>query len=283
MVDNVRGGDGAPVVHRFESQAMPVNAYLVETEGSVVLVDSCLTVSDAKALRSRLDGLAKPLGAVLVTHAHPDHYGGLTDVLAGSEVPIMATAGVTHVIRRDDAEKEVILRPMFGDEWARERTFPNHTVNDGETVAIDGAQFRVVDLGPGESPHDSVWVLEGAEPRVFIGDVVYNHMHGYLADGHYEAWLANLERLKGMFAPDTVFYPGHGAPTTPALLDWQAGYIRTFVDAVRAAAATGADPDAATQQVTARMQEYLPGDDLLFLMQLSIPAVRSGLDASSQR
>jgi hypothetical protein len=30
---------------------------------------------------------------------------------------VIAAAGVDAVIRRDDALKEQILRPMFGDEW----------------------------------------------------------------------------------------------------------------------------------------------------------------------
>jgi glyoxylase-like metal-dependent hydrolase (beta-lactamase superfamily II) len=280
----------APVVHRFEGQALPVNAYLVETEHGVVVVDSLLTVSDSKKLRARVESLGKPLLAVLITHAHPDHYGGLTELLAGDEVPIVATEGVDRIIRRDDEAKEAILRPMFGDEWAKERTFPNRTVRDGESVTFGGVTFRVIDLGPGESPHDSIWTLEGEGSRAFVGDLVYNRMHAYLADGHYEQWLANLERAKGMFGPDAVLCMGHGEPTSPELLDWQAAYIRTFLEAIRAADASGAgedgaNGDAVTLQVTGRMKEFLDRDDLLFLMQLSIPPIRdqvnhSGADAA---
>lgn len=61
----------------------PVNAYIISgTEGTVV-VDSTLTVSDGRALRARVDALGKPLLGVVVTHAHPDHYGGLASLLAG--------------------------------------------------------------------------------------------------------------------------------------------------------------------------------------------------------
>jgi hypothetical protein len=48
---------------------------------------------------------------------------------------------VASVIRRDDPIKEQILRPMFGDEWAVERAFPNQTVSDGETVSLDGIRI----------------------------------------------------------------------------------------------------------------------------------------------
>jgi 8-hydroxy-5-deazaflavin:NADPH oxidoreductase len=276
----VRSAPG-PVVHRVEAEALPVNAYLVETERGVVAVDGLLTVSDGRRLRARVDEFGKPLLGVLITHPHPDHYAGVAELVAGQEVPVVATAGVAEVIRRDDAGKAAILEPMFGDEWPRERTFPTRTVADGETVAFDGVRFRVVDLGPGESPYDSLWVLEGAgPPQVFVGDVVYNRMHAYLADGHHDAWLGNLERVRAMFPADSVFYVGHGPPASPAHLDWQAGYIRAFLDAIRDTDEDGGDMEAVSRRVTGRMREYLPGDDLLFLMQLSIEPQRAGLAVS---
>lgn len=281
-MEKISDRQSAPSVLRVEARAFPVNAYLVETANGIVAVDSLLTVSDARALRALLESGGKPLLAVLVTHTHPDHYAGLTELVAGDDVPILATSGVADIIRRDDAAKDAILRPMFGDEWPRERTFPNRTVEDGETLTFDGVRFRAVDLGPGESPHDSIWVLEGDEPRAFIGDVVYNRMHGYLADGHYEPWLRNLDRVRTMFGPETVFYVGHGDTASPALLDWQAGYIRTFVEAVEAAARAGDDADAAAQRVTGQVGAYLSGDDLLFLMQLSIEPVRALIEARRQ-
>ena len=125
----------------------------------VVAIDSLLTVSDSRAMRAGLEELGKPLHAVLLTHSHPDNYGGLTQLVAGDGVPIIAPQGVIDTIARDDDEKEQILRPMFGDEWAAERTFPNTPIGDGESVTFDDATFTVIDLGPSESPHDSPWIL----------------------------------------------------------------------------------------------------------------------------
>jgi Metallo-beta-lactamase superfamily len=107
------------LVHRYVASAMPVNAYLVETPGGVVVVDSTLTVSDAPALRERAEDLNKPLREVLITHAHPDHYGGSVELVDSDEIPIVAATRVAAVIRRDDEIKEQIIRPMFGDEWPR--------------------------------------------------------------------------------------------------------------------------------------------------------------------
>lgn len=268
-------------VHRFEASLFPVNAYLVETGTGVVVVDSTLGVSDGRELRRRIDALKKPLAAVLITHSHPDHYAGLTSLLDGADVPIYAVAGVNDVIRRDDAAKEQLLRPMFGDEWPAARTFPNRTVRDGERLSVADAVFVVTDLGPGESPHDSLWRLESSEaPQAFVGDLVFSHMHAYLADGFYDRWLANLERAKRELPAETTLFMGHGQPVTGhALLDWQATYIDRFVDVLRSAVELDCQQgDALADAVTAAMKEFLPSDDLLFLMRLSIEPMRARLN-----
>jgi glyoxylase-like metal-dependent hydrolase (beta-lactamase superfamily II) len=198
-------------------------------------------------------------------------------------VPVYAVAGVNETIRRDDEAKEQILRPMFGSEWAATRIFPNHIVRGDERVTIGGATFAVTDLGPGESPHDSLWRLEaGGARHAFVGDLVYSHMHAYLADGFHDQWLANLQRTKRELPEDIALFMGHGRPTTgKALLDWEMHYIGRFVEVLRAADDLGRlQGDALASAVTTGMKAFLPCDDLLFLMQLSIEPVRARLAAA---
>ena len=266
-----------PVIHRRSSsaEAALVNAYLVETSEGIVAVDGMLTVSDGRALRRDVERLGKPLAAVLLTHSHPDHHGGLTELVAGDDVPIIAPQGVHDVIRRDDPIKELILRPLFGDEWPVTRTFPNTVVEDGETVAFGDVAFTVIDLGPSESPHDSPWLLGDDGRTVFLGDQIYDHVHCYLADGFHREWLANIERLRGRLPDDAVLNVGHGGPVDASAWDWQRRYIETFIEAVETA--DWSDRDAAHAAVLAAMTAYLPAEELRFLMDLSIEPVAAQL------
>jgi glyoxylase-like metal-dependent hydrolase (beta-lactamase superfamily II) len=272
-----------PTIHRFpvSPEGAFVNAYLVETGSGVVAVDSLLTVTESRALRAGLEALHKPLLAVLLTQSHPDHYAGLTELVANDDVPIVAPQGVIDVIVRDDPLKDEVLRPMFGDEWPAQRTFPNAPIADGESLTFGDAVFTVIDLGPSESPHDSPWVLGTDERVVFLGDQIYDRKHCFLADGFYKQWLANIETLQSRFPNDVVFHVGHGGPVGLADFEWQRRYIEVFLDAVSNADWT--QPERAHATVVARMKEYLPTDELQFLMELSIEPVAAqlGLAASA--
>jgi glyoxylase-like metal-dependent hydrolase (beta-lactamase superfamily II) len=262
-----------PKIHRFPEKAEGafVNAYLVETDSGVVAVDGLLTLSAAKEMRSALDRLAKPLRAALVTQSHPDHYAGLSEIVAGYDVPIFAPQGVIDTITADDSIKNDIVGPMFGEEWPAKRVFPDMPIRDGESVTFDDVTFTVIDLGPSESPHDSPWVLGDDEGIVFLGDQIYDHKHCYLADGFYDEWLANIQRLRTRFPDEAVFYIGHGGPVGGEMWDWQRGYIELFLDAV--SNADWEEPESAKTTVVTRMKAYEPSDELQFLMELSIEPV----------
>jgi glyoxylase-like metal-dependent hydrolase (beta-lactamase superfamily II) len=279
----------APIIvhlHAAGEGGIFANAYLVETARGVVAIDSGLTESESKALHAKLDALGKPLLAVLLTHGHPDHYNGVTNLVGASGAPIVATAGVDAVIRRDDAAKEKQWRPVFKDEWPKERTFPNRLLRDGESLELDGARFTVHDLGPGESHRDSIWIVESGPAKLaFIGDVVLQGSHAYLSDGHSTRWLRNLGRVKRLAAGAERVYPGHGDAGGMELLDWQRAYLTAYRDNI-AALARGRPSlgDADKDELERRMVARYGAERLRFLIKLGAdPVARELAQAKSAK
>jgi len=270
-------------VHTYASSegGILANAYLIETNDGVVAIDATLTVSDANNLRELLNSLGRPLAAVLITHGHPDHYNGLTQLIAGTSVPIIATEGVDRVIREWDVRKEAQWKPIFRDEWPAQRTFPNHIAHDGESFVFGEVRFTVHDLGPGESHHDSYWIAEdGREKVAFIGDLAFNGEHSYVSDGHTSRWLENLERTRAVLTGVMRIYPGHGPSGGFELFERQRQYLERYRQEVQKLAnerSTLTDVD--KTRLTERMTEYLPEGKIKFLIAAGADAVASELSA----
>jgi glyoxylase-like metal-dependent hydrolase (beta-lactamase superfamily II) len=229
-----------PVIHRHVGGDSDVlaNAYLIETDKGVIAVDATMTIAESKKLRSELESLHKPLLAVLITHGHPDHYGGITGLVKNDKVPIISSQEVDRITRRDDAAKGQALKAA-GIKWVETRTFPNTTLESGQSVTFGGLSFTVYDAGEGESHADSYWILEGTQKVAFVGDLAVNHVNAFLADGHSEAWLHKLPALKRTLHTlgVTKVYPGHGDSGGLELFDWTRAYIETYRTNVKELAA----------------------------------------------
>jgi glyoxylase-like metal-dependent hydrolase (beta-lactamase superfamily II) len=260
-------------IERIEGDVMPVNSFIVHGPSGLVVIDGQLTVPDADKVRHAVEAAAAPVSALVVTHPHPDHYAGAARLLDGLDTPIVATAAVDAVIRRDDSEKASIVGPMMGDGWPQLRRFPDWTVTSDTTVELGGLTFGVRDLGAAESDADSLWMLD--RKTLFAGDVAYNGMHAYLADGRAKEWLALLDLLVTELEGDAVLFVGHGEPGGVELLRRQQTYVETFIAAVTAAA--DLDPAARHDAVTEQMTDLVSDERLRFLMELSIEPATAAL------
>ncbi|WBU59245.1 MBL fold metallo-hydrolase [Paracoccus albus] len=261
--------DGVTVRRFAQTTPFPVNAYIVEGPEGVVLIDGLLTVSASQELGKAIAATGKPLRAALLTHPHPDHYAGLANAVGNSGAPILSVAGVNDVVRRDDSAKDAQIGAMFGPEWPVTRVFPSDTVREGDSLDFGpGLRFSVMDIGPAESHHDSIFVLEGRQPRAFAGDLAYGLMHAYSADTHNQDWQKAIDRVVAELPEDMILMIGHGTPITTGFLGWQAIYLDKFEAAIRAA--DWSDPELATANVMESMKTFLPRDDLAFLAELSV-------------
>jgi len=263
-----------------------VNSYLLETPTGVVVVDTNLLVSDITALQARLAALHKPLLGIFLTHAHPDHFNGVSQLVRDREVPVHATSGVAKTIRDIADAKRAQWGPVYGAEWPAETYHPNTELRDGEEVHLDGLTITAHELGEGESHADSYLLVRpaDAEPVAFIGDLAFHGTHPYTADGHTTAWLALLDRLIPELAGTRRLLPGHGAPAGVDLLAEQRRYVMHYREVVRRLSG-GTDhlDDAAKAELETTMRRFLPAAPLTWMIGLGADAVAAELAGGGAR
>jgi glyoxylase-like metal-dependent hydrolase (beta-lactamase superfamily II) len=278
-----KGNMSAPKIHTHMSgdKGIFANAYLIESQNGVVVIDSTLTESESKALRSEVVSINKPLLAIILTHPHPDHVAGVTNLITSPKVPIISLESVARIMNATEEAKRIQWTPVFGKEWISKWTYPNQYVKDLDTVTFDGITYKVYDFGPGgDSDGNSVWVVVNGPSVAFVGDLVFNGYHSYIADDHISDWLKNLEKARDLLANVSIIYPGHGASGSIDLLETQKKYLIAYSDAVRELSnGKSILTDEAKKELTQRMEKFLPGAGLSFLIPLSADPVATELSA----
>src|SRR5262245_38039278 len=219
-----------PVIHTFVSTEPLVkpNAFIVESDSGLVIVDTALTMSDSRALKQMADGLRKPIAGILLTHGHPDHVAGTTNIAPGGNVPIYALQSVHDLMKVSEASKHKQWSALFKDEWVPKWLYPNSIVAPGTQVALAGLRFTVVDLGAGgDSDANSMWLLENDHQAAFVGDFLYHGNHTYMMDGSVLRWIANLGRFEDLLGRYKALYVGHGPASDAFLIRAQRQYFET--------------------------------------------------------
>jgi glyoxylase-like metal-dependent hydrolase (beta-lactamase superfamily II) len=264
-------------VHQHTTDENAVNAYLIETPEEIVAVDATFLRSDAWDIREALDDLGKPLAAVFITHPHPDHVNGITVVRGDSKAPVFATESVDTTFREIELESREMWQPQYSEEYPDEITFPTDQVADGDRVSIGGVTLVAHDIGAGESPAATIWVLED-EHAAFVGDLVFNRAHPFLVEGRSGAWLDQLDTARELLTNDEVLFVGHGPAGDRHLLDYMAAYILAYRGAVAELAdETPHLTEAAKRELDARMARILPDGALAGLVVMSADAVATEL------
>ena len=273
----VARGEGAIGVHRYTQPGRgSVNSWILEGEDAVVLVDAQRTLSAGRAVADMIADTGKPLAATLITHPHPDHFGGLTSVLARfPDTPVLATGGTIAEMREDGQGFMAATRAALPDDSPTDYPIPDHMVVDAEELSFGALTLRIDDIGAGEA--EAMAMVYAPEANLLItGDLINNGMTAFLLEGRPDAWLGQLDTVERAYATRApTILPGHGDPGGFApLLDAQRVWLETLIDLVQAAVADGAvnDDDAAAiaVEMETRYPGALPVADIPDLMALNI-------------
>ncbi len=135
---------------------------------------------DAAPVQSALSERGVALAAIVVTHHHFDHVGGIESLLAQSPVPVYGPAGSSPHIDRPMAngDSPVLLGTVF-----EVLAVPGHTLDHIAYYATD---------------------VDGS-PVLFCGDTLFAGGCGRLFEGSAEQMYASLNRLSELPAQTRVY------------------------------------------------------------------------------
>ncbi len=188
----------------------------------------------------------RELVAIVATHHHEDHVGGV-EVLARE----LGVAVWAHELTVDRLASET-------------RSLVERRLADGDVIVLDGPTpeaWRILHT-PGHAP-GHVCLLEERTRTVIVGDMVASVGTILIApgDGDMQVYLAQLDRLAGLDA--TLALPAHGDP-----IDEPTALFRKYIahrlareakvlEAVRSAGASGGDAAALVPEAYADTPVHL--------------------------
>jgi phosphoribosyl 1,2-cyclic phosphodiesterase len=167
------------------------NALLVESGGTRVLVDCGFGVEVAAARLERAGCAPADLNAVLVTHEHSDHAGGVAALSDQFNVPVYLTRGTFSALGAEgrDITRRVFIDPytsfVIGAIEVRPFTVPHDAREPVQFVLSDGAAKLGVLTDAGVPTRHIVEALSGVDALV----LECNYDLDMLLAGPYPKWL----------------------------------------------------------------------------------------------
>jgi hydroxyacylglutathione hydrolase len=186
----------SPIVDTYALGPTQTNCYVVRATPDA---------TEAVVVDPGYEGLHpdQDVAAILVTHCHWDHLGGIAALAEVSGAPVYMPEREAAVLENPQA--------FYPGQPIRPYS-PEVRLQGDETFEAGGITFETLSV-PGHSPGHVAYLTDDA---LFSGDVLFAGSVGR-TDLPFADWDQLLESIRLLFErlpPETVVYPGHGPQTT---------------------------------------------------------------------
>jgi len=211
----------------------PISSTLISGERDAVLVDTPITVEQARALTDWVVASGKNLTTIYATHGHGDHFFGTSTVLERFPNARFVARPEVIKIMRQQASPEVLAtfwNPRFPGQISSHLAIAEELT--GNIIDLEGHDLVSVPLGFTDTSSTTCLHVPSIA-LIVAGDAAYNGVHLHLSESpdhqKRQEWIAALDKMES-FRPRAVI-AGHkrvGNDDDPKILGETRRYIRDF-------------------------------------------------------
>jgi len=180
----------------------PISSTLISGERDAVLVDTPITVEQARALANWVVASAKNLTTIYATHGHGDHFFGTSTVLERFPVArFVARPDVIKVMRQQASPESLATfwNPRFPGQIASHLAIAEELT--GNVINLEGHDLVSVPLGFTDTAGTTCLHVPSIG-LIVAGDAAYNGVHLHLSESpdqqRRQEWIAALDKMESL-------------------------------------------------------------------------------------
>jgi glyoxylase-like metal-dependent hydrolase (beta-lactamase superfamily II) len=180
----------------------PISSTLISGERDAVLVDTPITVEQARALANWVAARGKNLTTIYATHGHGDHFFGTATVLERFPgARFVARPEVIKIMRQQASPESLATfwNPRFPGQISSQLAIAEELA--GNVINLEGHDLVSVPLGFTDTAGTTCLHVPSIG-LIVAGDAAYNGVHLHLSESpdqqRRQEWIAALDKMESL-------------------------------------------------------------------------------------